>query len=184
MAEADLKLAYDAVRGKRSTYIYRHQKGKTFFHRRPVVDTVSPAMAEVRRRFRAAADYVRDVLADPALRAAYEPLAEAQKARISQVIMTDYLRSPVIDDIDLGSFSGAVGSTFKVRALDDCGVMSVAIEIRAADDTLLEQGAATKVGSKWVYAATVAHPEGTPITITATAVDRPGNKGTKAVTWG
>ena len=42
----------------------------------------------------------------------------------------------------------------------------------------------TSVGSKWVYAATVAHPEGTPITITATAVDRPGNKGTKAVTWG
>ena len=61
--------------------------------------------------------------------------------------------------------------------------MSVRVEIRAADNTLLEQGTATKEAEKWVYPTILAHPKGTPITITATAVDRPGNKGMKPETW-
>jgi catabolite regulation protein CreA len=101
------------------------------------------------------------------------------------VIVTDYLKSPKVDLIDLEDFGGLLGDRIKVEATDDCEVTGVTVEVRAEDDTLLEKGAATySVASlAWVYATTVAHPPGTPVTITATAVDRPGNKGTLTTTW-
>ncbi len=98
--------------------------------------------------------------------------------------MTDSLRPPEVESIDLGGFKGMIGNPVRVVALDDVGVLSVSVEIRAADGTVLESGLATKDVDKWVYTATVAHPADAPVTITATAVDRPGNKGSKTESWG
>lgn len=83
----------------------------------------------------------------------------------------------------LDDLQGLVGDPIRILAFDDVEVTSVRVEIRAADNTLLEQGAATKEAEKWVYPTSLAYPKGTPITVTVTAVDRPGNKGSKMITW-
>lgn len=162
----------------------KSSSGRTFVRHRPT-STSAPtdAQLEVRRQFRLAAAYARAVAEYPVLRAPYEFVAVARKLPLKRVIMTDYLRAPVIDDIVLTGLKGLVGNPIKIVALDDMAVMSVSVELRAGDGTLLEQGAAVQAGPEWVYTTTVAHPSGTPVTITATAVDRPGNRGVKAVAW-
>jgi hypothetical protein len=62
-------------------------------------------------------------------------------------------------------------------------VTAVNIAIRAADLTVLEEGTAVLQFGTWVYTATTARMFGTPVAITATALDRPGNTGTKTETW-
>jgi hypothetical protein len=48
---------------------------------------------------------------------------------------------------------------------------------------VLEQGAAALESGIWVYHATTARTPGDPVTIAATAFDRPGNAGTKTEPW-
>ena len=185
MAKLNLMLAPDATSGKESEYIYGVRNNRMYFYRRPDRDSITAGQQEVRRAFRRAAEYAKAAKADPELRAFYEGLAAARGVRLHTLIMTDSLRPPEVESIDLGGFKGMIGDPVQVVALDDVGVVSVSVEIHAADGTLLEQGPAAydPVSLKWVYAATAAHPTGTPVTITATAVDRPGGRGSKFETW-
>lgn len=60
---------------------------------------------------------------------------------------------------------------------------AVSVAIRAADLSVLEEGAATLTDGAWVYRATTARASGQAVTITATAVDRPGHTGAKTEPW-
>jgi hypothetical protein len=182
MANLNLMLARDATEGKTSEYIYGVRNNRMYFYRRSR-DPIPESQQQVIDRFRLGARYAKGVKADPAQRAFYEGLVASRGGRLHVVIMTDYLKAPVVKAIDLDGFHGMIGDPIRILALDDAEVASVTVEIRAEDGTLLEEGAATEVGEKWVYAATAVHPTGTPVTITATAVDRPGNKGIKTTTW-
>ena len=162
MAKPDLFLAPDATRGRDSEYIYPRRGNRMYFYPRLKPVETSPALTAVRDRFSDAAEYAKAVLLDPDRRAFYEPLALQRRRNVRTVIMTDYLRPPVVGPIDLERFTGATGEPLKVRAKDDCDVLSVTFAIHRADGTPLEQGAATKQGNHWVYVTTVAHPADTP----------------------
>lgn len=58
---------------------------------------------------------------------------------------------------------------------------SVAVRITGADETVIEQGTATKSenDSTWTYVTTAVLPVGQNVAIEVTAVDRPGNKTTE-----
>jgi hypothetical protein len=184
MGKSILNSALGSISGGIDKWVYRQVNGRTVISKRPQFSaTPSEAQMAVQARFRKAAKYAHDVMLDPVRRAFYDAFALARKQGLHNTIMTDSLRIPVVDAIDLAGLHGAVGDRIVVHATDDVGVTEVTVEIRAEDDTLLEQGAATVEGAQWVYATTVAHPAGTPVTITATAVDRPGNKGSKFTTW-
>lgn len=178
------ELGFQGYTGRLGQWTFYRRNGRLVTRR---VSTsraeATEAQLEVQRQFRLAAAYARSVSEDPLLRTRYETLAASRKTSIRQVAMADALRIPVVDAIDLEGFKGMAGNPIRVIAFDDVDVMDVSIEIRAADGAVLEQGAATLDGGKWVYATTVAHPAGTPVTITATAVDRPGGRGSKAITW-
>lgn len=184
MANLNLMLARDATEGKSSEYIYGVRNNRMYFYRRPSRDSIPESQRQVIDKFRLGALYAKGVKADPAQRAFYEGLAASRGGRLHVVIMTDYLKAPVVKAIDLDGFKGVIGDPIRVTALDDAQVVVVTVEIRDQDGTLLEQGPAVEAGDKWVYATTVAHPADTPVTITATAVDRPGNKGSKTEGWG
>jgi hypothetical protein len=185
MAKPLLNSAFNALSGAIDRWVYRQVNGRTFIARRPEPTENEPSEAQmaVRKRFRKAARYASDKALDPILGPAYLALAQARGRAVRALMMSDYLHAPVVTAVDLADFHGGVGDPIRVHAEDDVGVVSVDVEIRAADDTVLEQGAATVDGDKWVYATTVAYPAGTPVTITATAVDRPGGKGSKSVVW-
>jgi hypothetical protein len=186
MPKADLRLTYDSMKGKSSKYVYRDINGKMYCFPRKRPEDESPAVQEVRRRFKRAHLYAKAVADDPVRLAPYEALAASRNEQVRRIIVTDYLKSPTVDLIDLDAFSGAIGDVIRVEATDDCEVMGVNVQIRSEDDTLLEEGAATYHVEKmqWEFTTTVAYPRGAPVSITATAVDRPGHKGTKMTTWG
>lgn len=184
MAKADLNLAYDAELGRKSHYVYRRRKGKMYFARRRDQTVLTPTEEGIRNRFLFAAKYANRVLADPDLRAKYEPIAAAQKRTVRELAMTDYLRSPRVVGFELRRFSGAAGSLIQVAAAKEGGELaSVHVEVRGGNDTLLEEGEAVSLPEGWVYTVTGTYAKDTPIKITATAVDQLGNTASKITPW-
>jgi hypothetical protein len=83
-----------------------------------------------------------------------------------------------------GNYTGVIGSTIKIRAVDDFRVTGVQVEIYAANGTLLEKGNAEQQvnGVDWIYTATQANNLLTGSKINAIATDVPGNEGALEIT--
>jgi hypothetical protein len=185
MAKTELNTALKGISGSIDNWVYRRFGNRTVICGRPrrTAAPLSAAQENVREQFRLASGYADSVLADPALRAVYTAIAHAQGRRLRAVVMADFLNPPVVDAIDLAGYHGAIGDPIKVRASDNTGVMAVTVMLRAEDDSLIEQGPATLQAGLWEYQATTACAPGTPVSITATAVDRPGHTGSKLTIW-
>jgi hypothetical protein len=184
VAKTELNSALKGISGGIDNWVYRQRKGQTVICRRPIV-TSDPTESQlaVRERFRQGASYARMVLADPVRRAVYEPIAKAKGLSLFTVTLTDFLKPPTVDAIDLTGYHGMVGDVIRVQTSDYAGVTAVSIAIRAPDLTVREEGAAVLEFGAWVYTATTLRIAGETVTISATAVDRPGHTGTKTESW-
>jgi hypothetical protein len=91
---------------------------------------------------------------------------------------------PVVKSINTQNYKGAVSDKIAVRAIDDFRVVSVRVEIYAANGTLLETGNAeqTTNGLDWTYTATQANNPLAGSKIKAIATDIPANEGILEVT--
>jgi len=91
---------------------------------------------------------------------------------------------PVVKTIGTSAYTGVIGSTITIRAVDDFRVTGVLVEIFATSGTLLEKGNAMQLtnGVDWIYTATLANATLTGSKINAIATDVPGNTGTLSVT--
>lgn len=185
MAKLKLNSALKGIKGGIDDWVYRTVRGRIVISRRrgPSIGPISAAQEAVRERFRLAADYGRAGIQDPAMKVIYEPVAKERGISLYSAMMTDYLTPPTVNVVDLTGYHGLVGDVVKVRASDDVGVTKVSVAINGADGTLLETGDAVLVFGSWIYAATTQRVSGIPVTITATAGDRPGNVGRKSETW-
>ena len=96
----------------------------------------------------------------------------------------DFMSPPVVKKIVMDAYTGVIGSTITIRAVDDFRVTGVQVQIYAASGTLLEKGNAVQQtnGLDWTYTATLANATLTGSKINAIATDVPGNTGTLAVT--
>ena len=184
MAKTTLNSGLRGIHGGIDGWVYRNYGDRTIISRRPSGgDVHSPAQLAVRAAFKAAAAYAKAALADPVRRAVYVALARARGRPLFATAVTDYLKPPVVDAIDLGGYHGAVGDPIVVWASDDVEVMGVTLVIRDEADAVLEQGAAVTQDGAWRYTATTAVAAGRSVTIEATAKDRPGHPGAKLTTW-
>jgi len=184
MAKLQLNSALSSISGAIDNWVYRRRAGRMVIGRRPMfTDPRTPAQLATREQFRQAASYARAAGADPTLRAFYDGLARTRQQPVFSLMLTDYLKPPVVDEIVLTDYHGQVDDRIVIRASDDVGVTGVMVKLQAADDSVLEEGAAVLEGGAWVYRGTTAPPAGDPVTITATAVDRPGHTGVKTATW-
>lgn len=91
---------------------------------------------------------------------------------------------PVVKSINTQNYKGTVGEKIAVRATDDFRVVSVHVQIYAANGTLLEEGnaEADTNGLDWIYTATQTNNPLTGSKIKATATDVPANEGILEVT--
>ena len=184
MAKTQLNSALKGISGGIDDWVYREVRGKTVISRRATFGgEPTPAQLAVRERFRQASSYAKMVLANPVLLAPYEPIAKAKGLSLFTIILTDYLKPPVVDHIDLSGYHGLVGDPIRIRASEYVGVTAVNVAIRAPDLTVREEGAAVFLLGVWVYTATTLRVAAETVTITATALDRPGNTGTKTESW-
>jgi hypothetical protein len=117
---------------------------------------------------------------------AFSPVNQPRRTELygpATTTRTSVTPPPVIGDIDLSAYAGLPGQLIRVRAVDDFGVVSVAIVITGLGGAVLEQGDAIWVEnvSAWAYAAQAAVALGQTVVVKVTAMDRPGNKVTKTV---
>ena len=106
--------------------------------------------------------------------------------RREQLRLARSLQLPVVDQIDLSTYTGKAGESIRITASDDFAVAGVAVTIHDTAGAVLEQGAATPAGegATWNYVATTDLPPGQQVSIEVTATNRPGHKTTKTQTRG
>lgn len=149
-------------------------------HRR--ANTVDPTekQLDVQSKFKMGTLYAKSVMGDPVLLPLYQEAA--RKANKDQsaynLALRDVFKAPEIRSISAGQYTGAIGSTIAVRAIDDFKVASVKVAITNAAGVVIEQGDALLQanGLDWLYTATVLNDGVQGSVISVSAKDLPANE--------
>ncbi|MBK8905711.1 MAG: hypothetical protein IPM53_31300 [Anaerolineaceae bacterium] len=184
MARVQLNPVLEQIHGQIGDLVFRRYEDQVVLARKssPGQKEATPAQIATRERFRAGAQYGKLVMADPALKALYATAAKAKKKPVFSVMVADYLHAPSVTAVALDGYTGAADETITVNAYDDFEVMAVTVTLANEGGAVLESGAAVVENGRWTYTTTTAVTPGTTVTVTATAVDRPGNSGSAEVT--
>lgn len=184
MGESKNNLATEGLSGQVGNLVFRRRKGdgKVFVSVHPSAHEGGPSEAQqrVNSKFQQAVVYGKSVLADPSMKALYYEKATPGQSAYN-VAVADFFNAPDIKEVDLSAYTGQVGSTIKVKAVDDFKVVKVQVQIAGVDGTLVEKGDAVLQadGLHWVYTATKQNATPTGDKITVTAWDMPNNSGEK-----
>ncbi len=167
--------------------VFREWDGKTVVAKAPKARTApgTAAQLKIQENFTLAAKYATSVMegTDQGIRDAYSARLKPRQNLFSRAA-ADFMSPPVVKNIGTDAYTGMVGNTITIRAVDDFRVTGVMVEIFAASGTLLEKGNAVQRtnGVDWTYTTTQANAVLTGSKITAIATDVPGNTGTLEVT--
>lgn len=167
--------------------VFRDWDGKTIVAKYPKRKKTDPTLpqAALRERFLLGTRYAKAILKDPdpGMKEAYAAVVKPRQNVYTRAL-EDFMTPPVVSNINLRNYNGAVGDMIPVRASDDFRVVSVLVEIYAPDGTLLEAGEAQPDGRAldWVYTAGQPNPLTAGSRIKAIAIDVPGNEGTLEIT--
>ena len=163
----------------------RSRKGKSIITIPIVKPPSAPTENQVRARkeFVAASKYAKNVLQNPDLLAAYT--ARERNGLTAYILaVTDYLKPPYIDEVDVSGYLGNPGDKIGVVAGDDFGLSSVTVTITGAGGILIEEGECVMhpITGNYHFTSTVQVPDLTGVTITAKATDMPGHTDQLSVT--
>jgi hypothetical protein len=188
MATVKLNTLTALFQGKISGLVVaRHNDGLILRRRpRPTTKELTAIQKAKQDRFRLAVAYAKSVVADPERRRLYAALALHQRRRIYAIALADFLRPPVIHDIDSSGYSGHPGDLIPIQTTDDFEVVDLNVVVSGPGGEIIEQGTAAPApgGDRWTYQAAMAIPPGQIVTITVTARDHAGNAVTKrAPAW-
>ena len=184
MARVELNPVLEQIHGQVGDLVFKRYEDQVVLARKASTNQQEPTPAQmaIRERFRAAAQYGKMVMADSALKALYATAAKAKKKPVFSMTVADYFNAPSVTAVTLNGYTGAANETITVNAYDDFEVMAVTVTLANEGGSVLESGAAVVENGRWTYTTTTAVTPGTTVTVTATAVDRPGNSGSAEVT--
>ncbi len=130
----------------------------------------SDSQKQHQQSFREAAAYAQAAKDQPV----YVVKAQGTPLNPYNVAVADWFHAPKILDVDLAAWSGQAGQAIRIKALDDVQVTKVTVLISDENDTLIEQGEATRAdGLWWQYLTTAA--AGGSAKVLASAQDLPGH---------
>ena len=180
MAKIELSPIFTQVRGRIGKFVLRKNGEDTALGRMPTASLKAPTAAqlEVHAQFRAAAAYAKRMLADPIHGPRYVAAAHAKGMRTRAFAFRDFFKEPVVQQIDVSDYHGAIGQLIKVQAYDDFEVTGVHVAVLDGENAVIFQGPAVLTNELWQLAAPVGIAVGEEVTIRATATDRPGHTGT------
>lgn len=94
--------------------------------------------------------------------------------------MADWFSKPIVVESDLSNWTGQIGQTIRIKAIDTVHVSRVHIKIENEDGTIFEQGEMVRAdGLWWTYTTKTQVPMSPATRLTATSYDLPGNKAAK-----
>lgn len=186
MAKVKLNPVIQKIHGKVGDLVFKRYNDDVIMSRNPDLSGITATQAQIEHReeFRLATVYANSVLADPVQKAVYDAVAKKKKVPAFAIAVADFMNEPAVEQIDVSAYTGQPAQTIRVTASDDFEVAAVSVKIMAADESVIEQGAAVKGGndSSWTYTTTAAASAGQTLTVEATATDRPGNVAKKSET--
>lgn len=160
--------------------VFRQKANKTIVADRPRITTKQPSsiQMEIRERFKRATRYAKSALKDLVLKASYQLAAKLGQSA-HNVAFVDYQKSPEFyDEINLETYTGAIGDEIVVSVIDDFKVKTVYLEIKSPAGDILEEGYAVQSENEldWVYTTITENSEVSGTQIIFTASDYPGNQ--------
>ena len=186
MTKVTVNPIIEGMSGKLGELVFKHYGDDIVVARAPNHNGHTPTSAQVaaRERFRQGAQYGKLTLAQPASRAIYESAARADGKPLFATVLSDYLKAPVVDEVNASQYTGQANQTIVIAAHDDFEVIGVTVTIRDAGGQTVEGGPAVQnppASGRWTYTTTQTVSNVTGAQVTATASDRPGNTGTRTV---
>jgi len=182
MARTNSNALTKNYRGKfGNQFVFRNRNGQSIMAALPATPPGPPteSQAQVRRNFANASRYAKQILLDPDMLLAYMAKANVNGQSPYIIAMTDYLRHPWIDEINIDAFEGNVGDVIKVMAGDDFQVTEVTVKIFAPGGSELESGPCVldAMGIWWEYTVTAEITIEPSLEIRARARDYPNHTG-------
>jgi hypothetical protein len=179
MTEVNLNETVNGYRGSIGRLVFKKYKGRTIVSRKPVL-TKEPTEGQIahRERFKEATSFAKYAMADPLLRAFYEPIARERDMTVYTLAVADFLHEPEFKPLDLSKYQGKIGDTIVIQAMDDLGMAEVNVMISSDTGALIESGKAVEIGArsgKWVYIATAPVASGSNVFIEVTGTDHANN---------
>jgi hypothetical protein len=177
----------EQMSGKLGDLVFKRYGDEVIIARAPDMSKreFTPGQIAAQERFRRAAQYGKLALAQPEARTSYEAAARESGSPLFSLMVADFFKAPVVDELNVSGYTGQTGETIVIQAHDDFEVTGVTVSIKEAGGQAVESGTATQNppdSGRWVYTTqqAVANVSGT--VVTATASDRPGNLGVKTAT--
>ncbi|MCX6268064.1 MAG: hypothetical protein NTW16_11995 [Bacteroidetes bacterium] len=179
-----LAKAYGGLLGE-EVVVKQGSKGKNVVRMATVKTkrTLSEKQEASRDRLVRAGKYARKAMEDPALREFYISRSVNGKTAYREA-SNDFLRLPVIREIDISTYRGNPGDMICIDATDMIALTKVSLQINAADGTGVESGSCVEElpTGMYIYTTTTAVADISGLTVTVTVSDIPGNKVTKSIT--
>ena len=186
MAKVKLNPVLEQMRGQVGDLVFKHYGDEVVVGRKPDRSGLQPTDAQLnhQQRFRQAVLYGRLVMADPQKKAIYEKASKATGKPLFSLTIADFFNAPVVDEVDLSTYSGAAGDVIVVRAHDDFEVASVHVSVSDVNGQAIESGEAVETpanSGRWAYTATTGVAAGTNVRIAVAVTDLPGGAGESTV---
>jgi hypothetical protein len=135
--------------------VFRTWNGKTFISVAPKKPKKqSPIQKENRTKFKRATVYAKSMMKDPIKKAEYKEIArKLQLPNAYTAAITDYMRNPQIEELDIANYSGKAEEEIKVT-VSKKGFEIQEVEVIVVDKNgeVIEEGKAKKgAGTEWIY---------------------------------
>lgn len=158
--------------------VFKNRNGKTFVSARPQCKEriATGGQTQVQEQFLRCVKYAKEVIRNPAIKNLY--MAAAQKGKSAyNIAFADAFKAPEIRCIDVSRYKGRKNNVILVTAKDDFKVVNVLVSIYSAKGKLIEQGnAVLEYDLEWKYTVNKSTKAYIGSSITATAIDLPGNE--------
>ena len=179
MSTVELHAPFTTFSGTIGKLVYRKYRGRTIVAMKPDADRpLSQAEVAHRQNFAQAAAWAKVALQDEALRPFYEALGKQRDIPARAAAVSDFLKQPTLEALDLSEYGGQAGDCIYFMASDNGGLVDATVTIGDGNGTVFESGAAVEVDDGtgyWMYTAQSDLMEVSRAAISVRVSDRPGN---------
>jgi hypothetical protein len=179
MSKIELHAPFTTFSGTVGKLVYRKVRGRTIVALKPDDNRpLSEAEINHRQHFTKAATWATAAMKNDEMRQLYTAIGEQRQIPARAAAVSDYLKRPTIELLDLSDYAGQIGNQIYFMATDNVGLIQALVKIVDAAGNLYESGSAVEIDAAsghWMYTAQRAIPAGRNILVHVMVADRPGN---------